>query len=256
MPDQDFGTVQRAFTAHLRDRRTHPRPADVPAARMDVYRELLLANFETALGNCYPVLRSVIDEHDWNRLVREFFAEHRCRSPLYRDLPGEFREWLGGPRHDALRARLPFLDELAHYEWIEMALDTDPRAIPTEGIDRDGDLLAGVPALNPLAWRLDYRYPVPRIGPGFRPGTPSPAPVQLVIHRRRDHSIGFLEVNPLVAALVGQLETNTDRSGRELLTELAVGYPRLTPDAFLAAGAAALAELAGREIVLGTRAVA
>lgn len=253
MPETDFRTVQRAFTAHLRDRRANPRPADVPAARMQVYRELLLANFETALGNCYPVLRSLIDERDWRALVQAFFAGHRCQSPLYRELAGEFREWLQGPQHDGLRTRLPFLDELAHYEWIEMALDTDPRTIPTEGIDRTGDLLAGVPVLNPLAWLLRYRYPVPRIGPAFRPVAPQAEPVQLVIHRRRDHSIGFLEVNPLVAALVGRLETHTDRSGRELLIELAGDYPQLGLDAFLAAGAAALTELAGRDIVLGTR---
>lgn len=254
MPETDFRAVQRAFTAHLRDRRANPRPADVPAARMQVYRELLLANFETALGNCYPVLHSLLDDPTWNRLVREFFAGHRCQSPLYRDLPGEFREWLRGPQHDGLRARLPFLDELAHYEWVEMTLDTDPRTIPTEGIDRTGDLLAGVPVLNPLAWLLRYRFPVPRIGPEFRPGAPQAEPVQLVIHRRRDHSIGFLEVNPLVAALVGRLETNADRTGRQLLTELAGGYPQLSLDTFLAAGATALSELAGRDIVLGTRA--
>lgn len=253
MPDADFRAVQRAFTAHLRDRRANPRPADVPAARMAVYRELLLANFETALGNCYPVLRSLLDAATWDGLVQAFFARHRCRSPLYRELAGEFREWLQGPQHDGLRVRLPFLDELVHYEWIEMALDTDPRAVPSEGIDPAGDLLAGIPVLNPLAWLLHYRYPVPRIGPAFRPGAPQTEPVQLVIHRRHDHSIGFLEVNPLVAALVGRLETNSGRSGRELLTELAGGYPQLTLDAFLAAGKAALAELAGREIVLGTR---
>lgn len=253
MPERDFRAVQRAFTAHLRDRHANPRPADVPASRMQVYRELLLANFETALDNCYPVLRGLIEEREWKALIQAFFADHRARSPLYRDLPGEFREWLGGPQHDALRAQLPFLDELAHYEWIEMALDTDPRTIPTEGIDRDGDLLAGVPVLNPLAWLLRYRYPVAHIGPAYLPGAPPAEPVQLVIHRGRDHRIGFLEVSAPVAALIGRLETNTARSGRELLTELAADFPQLAPDAFLAAGAAALAELAGREILLGTR---
>ena len=253
MPEADFRAVQRAFTAYLRDRRANPCPADVPPARMQVYRELLLANFETALGNCFPVLRSLLDGRSWKALVQEFFAGHRCRSPFYRELPGEFREWLRTPQHDALRATLPFLDELAHYEWVEMALDTDPRTIPTDGIAPDGDLLDGIPALNPLAWLLRYRYPVPRIGPQFRPGAPLAQPIELIIHRRRDHRIGFLEVSPLVAALVGRLETNTDRNGRELLTELAASFPQLTVDAFVAAGAAALAEMAGRDIVLGTR---
>lgn len=253
MPETDFRAVQQAFTAHLRDRRASPCPADVPAARMQVYRELLLANFETALGNCFPVLRSLLEARTWDRLVREFFAGHRCRSPLYRDLPGEFRQWLSGPQHDALRVRLPFLDELAHYEWIEMALDVDPRLIPTEGIDPGGDLLDGVPVLNPLAWRLRYRYPVPRIGPDFQPAAPAAQPVDLILHRRRDHGIGFLEITPLVAALVERLENGGAESGRALLTGLSAAHPQLPLDRFLAAGAAALAELAGREIVLGTR---
>ena len=58
--------------------------------------------------------------------------------------------------------------ELAHYEWVELALSLDTREIRQDGINPDGDLLSGVPVLNELSWSLVYDYPVQRIGPDYR----------------------------------------------------------------------------------------
>lgn len=246
--------LQQRFTAHLRDPQAARCPPDVPARRMQAYRELLTNNVESAVSACFPVLHELIGEPRWRELVEQFFARHRCHSPIFREIPTEFRNWLETTAAAAeLHRELPFLLELAHYEWMELALDVDPADIPETGIDPGGDLLAGIPAFNPLARLLSYRFPVHRIGPAFRPAAPDPAPTRLVMVRRRDHGIGFLEVNPLVARLVELVRDNHADSGQAVLDRLHGEFPTIPAQAFRAGGIAALRELASRDIVLGTR---
>ena len=61
----------------------------------------------------------------------------------------------------------PFLAEMAHYEWVELALDVADAVLPEPSAFED--ILAVVPQLSPLAWSLSYGFPVHRIGPAFRP---------------------------------------------------------------------------------------
>lgn len=244
--------IQRRFTAHLRDPQAALCPPDVPPRRMQAYRELLTNNVESAVSACFPVLRELLDEPRWRSLVEDFFAQHRCHSPIFREIPSEFRRWLETSAPAELHRELPFLLELAHYEWMELALDVDPSDIPDKDIDPRGDLLTGVPVLSPLARLLTYRFPVHRIGPAYRPATPDPAPTRLVMVRRRDHTIGFLEINPLVARLVEHLQGNRESSGQALLDTLHAEFPAIPAQAFREGGIAALHELASRDIVLGT----
>ena len=87
---------QYAFTAHIRDPRNNPRPAGVPARRMKVYNELLYNNLEGFLLACFPVSRRILGKARWGRLVRAFFAGHRCRTPFFRQIPEELVQWLSG----------------------------------------------------------------------------------------------------------------------------------------------------------------
>lgn len=220
---------------------------------MQAYRELLTNNVESAISACFPVLRGLVGEPRWRALTEEFFAGHRAHSPIYRQIPAEFRAWLEAAPLAGLKQEFPFLLELAHYEWMELTLDIDPVEIPQAGIDPRGELFTGIPVLSPLGRLLSYSYPVHRIGPDFRPSEPGPEPTQLVMVRARDHGIGFLEVNPLVARLFEYLAVNTCESGEAVLARLHGEFPAIPAAAFTAGGRAALAELATRDIVLGTR---
>nr|WP_254696110.1 putative DNA-binding domain-containing protein [Lysobacter enzymogenes] len=156
---------QFALTRHLRDPNRYPPPPGIEERRLRVYRELLFGSIEGLLAGGFPVVRATLGEADWRALVRRFYAAHRCATPLFPLVGGEFVDFLQRPRGRVRGA--PWLAELAHYEWAEAALLSCDDAAPAHRAD--GDLLDGVPLLAPWAWPLAYRWPVHEIGPALRP---------------------------------------------------------------------------------------
>lgn len=188
----NFQDYQKAFSAHIRDPRGAPRPGAVPARRMRVYNELLFNNIEGFLLACFPVCRQVLGQRRWTRLVRAFFRDHACVTPYFRRIPEEFLGYLEStsPRTEDCP---DFLPELAHYEWVELDLDTSDRDADPPAHDPEGDLSTGRPLPNPVMRVLAY---VTRCI-GFRPGTsragrprrrrscsPSAAPTWACVSRR------------------------------------------------------------------------
>lgn len=238
-----FQQFQHDFGRHLRDPRGARRPAGVPPRRAAIYRELLYNNLEGFLLACFPVTRRLLGDRRWRQLVRAFFRDARCRTPYFREIPREFLDWLGTLE----RAPTPWLLELAHYEWVELALDVMEAAPPVH--DPCGDLLNGVPLLAPAAMNLGYAWPVHRIGPAFRPR--KPRQTQLLVFRDAEDEVQFVELNPVSARLVSLLE---DRrlTGRAASLRVAqeIGHP--DPDGVVAHGAALLEDLRANGAILGT----
>ena len=107
---------------------------------MEIYRKLVYSNIENFLLACFPVLYNVLGKRRWEWLVHRFIARHRSQSPYFRQIPEEFIQFLQGV--DALPARYPeFAVELAHYEWVELALSVSAEAADWERIDQEGGLL-------------------------------------------------------------------------------------------------------------------
>ncbi len=251
MADAAFQQIQKAFTAHVRDPECHPAPADVDDRRMAVYRELLYNNVESFMADSFPLLRALFSEDEWHALIRTYFAEHEARTPLFPQMPREFVTWLEQARPHA--ERLPFLVELAHFEWMELAVALSDNEIPTEGIDPEGDLLADAPVLSPLARLLVYRYPVHAITPEDCPREAPSEPTCLIVYRDRDDDTGYLAINPITARLVELLQNPVSRSGRRILEHIAeeIGHPQ--PEQIVSFGLETLSGLLQRDIVLGTR---
>ncbi len=190
--------AQQTMASFLRDPGRNPPPPGVEERRLKVYRELVYNNIEGFISGGFPVLRSLYNDADWHAMVRTFIDGHRCHTPYFLEISQEFINYLM-ERHEARPCDPPFLLELAHYEWVELALDVSSESIPQPGeVD---DLLACRLALSPLAWPLQYRFPVHRIGPSFRPDTPGD-PVFLVVYRNRADAVKFLEINAGTARLL------------------------------------------------------
>jgi len=117
----DFISRQYAFAAHIRDPHNNPAPAGIEDRRLGIYRELFFNNVEGFLSSSFPVLKQLYTEQDWLALARDFFAGHHCHSPLFLEIPREFLAYLDNERGQR-DTDPPFLRELAHYEWVELAL--------------------------------------------------------------------------------------------------------------------------------------
>jgi uncharacterized protein len=249
-----FQQHQYAFAAHIRDPQHAPRPADVEDRRMGIYRELFFNNISGFLTDTLPVLHRIVPAPDWDALVRDFMIHHRAHSPYFLDIPREFLRYLDEQRGDQPHDP-PFLRELAHYEWVELALSVHDAAIDADSIDRDGDLLAGHPVLSPLAWPLSYRYPVHRIGPDHQPTEPPATATYLLVYRDAAEEVRFLELNPVSARLLGLLAEQADDpayTGRQALETIASELQHPDPEQVFAGGRQILEDWHARGIVLGT----
>jgi hypothetical protein len=243
-----FQEVQYAFAAHLRDPQRRAAPRGIEPRRMKIYRELFYNNVEGFLANAFPVLRRITSDTRWHALARDFFARHESHQPLFHRIAEEFLRYLEHTRR--VKDDPPFLRELAHYEWVELALSVSPVAEPRA--NPRGDLLAKIPVVSPLAWPLSYAYPVHRIGPDYLPDEPPAQPTHLVVWRDRDDEVRFMEANAVTARLL-QLLAPGRLTGRKALERIARELKHPQPEAVVAEGAAILKGLRERGIILGTK---
>ena len=244
----EFQRYQLAFTAHLRDPQVNPRPPGVEARRMKVYNELLFNNIEGFLLACFPVLRRVLGTRKWAKLVRAFFSTHRSRTPYFRQIPDEFIQFLQN-EWTPPEGYPPFLLALAHYEWIELVLLVSNRS-SDRAIDAAGNLIEGVPLLNPVLANLHYDWPVHRIAPRRKV---RPAETWLLVFRDADDRVQFSEINAFTARLLTLLEAGT-LNGRAALQMIATESHHPDPALVINAGAALLQDLRARGAILGTAA--
>lgn len=239
---------QLELTRHLRDPQQVAAPADIEDRRLTIYRDLLFNNIASLLGGNFPVIRKTLGEKRWLALVRDFYRDHRSQTPLFPEIAREFLRYLETlPQLDP-----PFLGELAHYEWVELALQISEARIGDVAHNPDGDLLDRAPTLSPLAWPLAYQWPVHRIGPQFQPHTPPSAPTLLLLRREIDGNVRFSELSPLAFRLLDRLSEQPSLSGREQLQALAQEAGAPADDDFVAQGRQLLEHMRASGVILGT----
>jgi hypothetical protein len=239
---------QLELTRHLRDPQHVAAPAGIEDRRLGIYRELLFNNIDSLLGGNFPVIRQLLGETRWQSLVRDFYRDHRSQTPLFPEIAREFLRYLD------TRPQLepPFLGELAHYEWVELALQISEARSDDVAHDPEGDLLDGIPVLSPLAWPLAYSWPVHRLGPQFQPDAPPDTPTLLLLRREPDGNVRFSELSPLAFRLLMRLGEQSRLAGRDHLQALAqeAGVP--ADAGFIAQGLQLLEQMRGTSVVLGT----
>lgn len=250
-----FQRLQRQMTAWLRDPARQPAP-EAEARRLAIYRELFFNNVREFVETGYPVLKSLLPPPEWEALFEAFFAGHHSQSPYFRDISLEFRTWLESSRPALLQER-PWILELLHYEWSELAADCAETLSDPE-CDPDGDLVAGAPGLRQALWLLAYRWPVHAFCVQNPPAAEPPAqPTCLLVYRDGDERVRELEVSPLAARLVELLQAEPGLGGREALSRLAREAGQAdggrAEEIFLSAGAGVLASLRQEGVLLGTR---
>jgi hypothetical protein len=246
----EFTRQQYEFAAHIRDPEQQPAPGGIEDRRMAIYRELFYNNVEGFLSSTFPVLRKLHEDRPWHAMARDFFAHHPSQTPLFLEIPREFLGWLEHER-TAQTDDLPFLYELAHYEWVELALSISEESFDQHDINSKGDLMTGIPVLSPLAWHLSYRFPVHKIGPDFLPDEAGEAPTNIVVYRNREDEVCFMEVNPVTKRLLELVSENNNESGEQLLARIATEMSHPQPDVVVRGGSEILEGLAQKDIIAG-----
>lgn len=248
----EFQRKQYELAAHIRDPENCPAPAGVEERRLAIYRELFFNNLHNLIGSTFPVLRKLHRRDKFRALIRAFMQHHQAQTPYFLEIPSEFFAFLQD-EYEMQDEDFPFLVELAHYEWVELALSVSEAT--NDGIDAEpsGDLLDGIPVRSVLAWSFAYRYPVHRIATDYLPTEPGDTPTFLAVCRKANDDVDFMELNPVTARLLELIEANESATGRDLLLGLAAEIDYPDAEAFVAHGQAAMQDMLAAEILLGIR---
>jgi hypothetical protein len=245
-----FQAVQRQFLAHLRNPAQHAVPMGFAPQGAAIYVDLLYNTTTESLELCFPVTRVLLGEIAWQQLIKAFIAQHRCLSPYYRQIPDEFIAYLQTERvnnHDA-----PYLLELAHFEWIELALaiaDTEPVTAFDSVVN---DWLNCRPVFAPVLQLLHYAYPVQRINEAYQPTTPPEQTTAILGFRDRDNVVQFIELNPATARLVDILQTG-DCTVQAAIEQIAIELQHPEPSALFSFGVATVTDLMQQGAILGAK---
>ena len=197
-------------------------------------------------------MRSLYKKETWATLCREFYQDYRCHTPLFPEVPREFLQYLQDHRQNK-DGDPAFMLELAHYEWVELALSMDENELEDTVANSTGDLMEEVPVLSPLAWPLSYRFPVHQIRPGFEPEAPPEQATHILVYRNRNDKVKFMQLNDVSRLLLNLLQENRGLTGLELLTEIASSINHPDPSVVIDNGEKLLQDLRSKDVILGTR---
>lgn len=168
-----FQQLQLQMTQMIRSPEKHTYQGEqnlpIETRRLAVYQSLFLNNVCDFMSSVFPVLSEILGEHQMEKLARIFLQRHRAQTPLFHELGQEFLQFLSQYLSEDNENPLPpWVFDLAHYEWVELALmvaeeESDAclkvdRAHVTEASTEQTPL-----QLCPTAWPLSYRWPVDEI---------------------------------------------------------------------------------------------
>lgn len=212
----DFQAVQQQFTDAIRQQTDNPFDQIKPE-RFAVYPRLIRNNIANFVNQGFPVLKKILPEEQFNHLVDRFITDHHASSPYFIDISGEFLAWLNtNPVTDKSHTLPSFLQELAHYEWLETLLlgnEQDEPAATAIAVFPDCE--------DALIWSVNavaaaYQYPVHKISRDFQPQAAPEQPTLLIVYRQENET-RFLTVDALAWQLFQTASTLDQPVNRELL---------------------------------------
>lgn len=243
----DFKAKQKEFTQYIRDPNAYAAPTDVKPERIAMYRELIFNNIDGFLASNFPVIRKILDDNCWYELAQDFFSKHTCKTPYFSEIAEEFLDYLENERDQT--DDFPFLLELAHYEWVEIALSIAKEDIdsPNQTID---DLISCTIKLSPLAWPLVYRYPVQLISPEYLPSETPEQPTCLIAYRDLNDEVKFVEINPITYRMLEIIQDQGQIIASSCLNLIVTESSHPNPEIITAGGLQILKELAEKNVIL------
>ncbi|MFT5675122.1 MAG: hypothetical protein ACI808_001051 [Paraglaciecola sp.] len=241
-----FQKTQCEFIDHLKNPDVNTFDHGIEDRRLQIYRELFFNNVSGFLSSGFPVLESLYSEQNWLILARKFFAEHECRSPYFIDISKEFVEYLSSS-YDLSEIDPPFMLELAHYEWIELAISVRKQ---TSTLNYwDGHTKYSTVQFSELASLLSYQYPVHQISQEYQPEDSSER-VYLVVYRNEEDEVNFTLVNAVSAHMLNIIQEQEIVAVDILIDAMVGAMPQLDPAQVEAGTVQTLEEMLRQQILL------
>ncbi len=243
-----FQNTQYEFVKYIRDPENNAMPSNIEKRRMEMYRELVFNNIEDFLASNFPVLRKITENDRWEPMVSGFLAHHNSKSPYFLHIPKEFLSYLQNEREEN-ENDFRFLLDLAHYEWVEMAVSFSQHEIPHHDEIFEQDPLPHVAVVSDTAQVLAYRFPVQKISPDYLPQTAPDQPTFLVVYRNGDDEVTFLELNSVTHRLLRLMQDQRGKTSERLLNLIVEELHHPNPGVVLNGGKEVLCDLAKRRVI-------
>lgn len=180
-------------------------PHGVTESRFQVYRRLVYNNVRGFIDPCYPIASALMGEESWNRLSKAFFAEGKHHSPLFKDIPQAFLDWV------ETRDDIPeWLHDLMHYEWLELAAyqHTGEVLVETQQEISNIDPEDIEVILNPTLHFGLYPRPVHQFAPNTEIPPSTGEWFGVAVYRNTEHSVAFSALNATTLQLLQDLQHN------------------------------------------------
>ncbi|MCF6767814.1 putative DNA-binding domain-containing protein [Thiotrichales bacterium 19S11-10] len=193
----EFQKMQQDFALCIRNQTDEHCPAVIDKDRLLIYQSCFLNGINEILSNCFPILSALLGSQKWLTLVKSFYQEHPAKSPLFYEIPAEFLSFLHHQKSYYDRT-IPCLFELAHYEWMELALEiAEEKALTINHLEINFEHT--VLSVSPLAEVVAYHYPVHQIGIDSNLDDIMKNETYLCIYRNLQDEVKFIELNQMSA---------------------------------------------------------
>lgn len=213
----EFQKAQQAFANRIRHGNNAPCPKGITNGRMEIYQQCFFNGINALLTNCFPVIHSILRRDQWRGLVRDFYANHQSKTPLFYEIPEEFLSYLL-QEHKGIDG-FGFLIELAHFEWMALALN-NASGNPPKALAKKADYDCSILAVSEVAEIVGYHFPVHRITPKYLPIKQAGTATYLCIYRHSDDRVKHIELNAVTARFL-QILKASPQSTKSAIEEVA-----------------------------------
>ena len=173
--------------------------------RLHNYRRLIYNIIDDAIESAYPIVRSFMDESQWNEMIDAFVLEHKCQHPQIMHMPGELIEFAKIKDYSS-KFELPWLIDLLQFEWVEVVVHTMKDQAIAE-FKLEGDFKTQALVFSPYFQLIELEYPIHKLR--TRDISSEKGNYFMLVYRQENGTVQYLELNQLTYFIVAEMNENS-----------------------------------------------
>jgi hypothetical protein len=126
--------------------------------RVHHYRRLVYNIVDDSLESAFPLAKNLLTDEQWDTLVNNFFATHKCMSAQIWEMPKEFYNYFKDTE-SPMKNLYPQLEDLLFFEWMEIEVFMMEDIVFPQ-VAKEGNILSDTLAVNPEFRIFRVSYPV------------------------------------------------------------------------------------------------